>query len=369
MKLKELTSYIDNFAPLAFQESYDNSGLQIGNPDVEISSALLTLDVTNDVVDEAIENKCDIIISHHPLIFSGIKKITGENATEKIAIKAIKNDIAIYSAHTNLDNFEQGVSRKMAEKLNLSNIKVLLPLKNRLLKLVTFIPEKHFDNVRNAIFDAGAGAIGSYDHCGFAGQGTGSFKGSETSNPFVGEKGKIHFEKELRFETVLYAHLKNKVVKALVDAHPYEEVAYDLYPLENDNIQHGTGCVGELLEPISEHEFFKIVSDIFQTQVLRHSAVSGKFIKKVAVCGGSGGSFINCAIACNADAYVTSEIKYHDFLNIADKILLIDAGHYETENFSSEIIYDLIIKKFPKFAVRFSKTNLNPINYLYNGKK
>jgi len=244
-----------------------------------------------------------------------------------------------------------------------------LPLKGKLLKLATFIPEKSFENVRNAIFNAGAGVIGSYDQCSFAGHGIGSFRGSETSNPYVGEKGKIHFEKELRFETILYAHLKNKVIKALVDSHPYEEPAYDFYPLENDNIQYGTGCVGELAEPVEEHDFLKIVSDIFQANGLRYSAVRGRKIKRVAVCGGSGGSFINSTIASNADVYITSEIKYHDFLAVADKILLIDAGHYETEKFSTEILYDLIIKKFPKFAVRFSKTNLNPINYLYNGKK
>ena len=368
MKLKELTSYIDSLAPLAFQESYDNSGLQIGNPDAVVNSALLTLDVTNDVIDEAIENKCDVIISHHPLIFSGLKKITGGNITEQIAIKAIKNNIAIYAAHTNLDNFEQGVSRKMAEKLNLNNIRVLLPLKNRLLKLVTFIPEKSYEDVRNAIFNAGAGVIGSYDQCGFAVNGTGSFRAGETSNPCVGEKGKIHFEKELRFETVLYAHLKDKVIKALIETHPYEEPAYDLYLLENDNIQHGTGCVGELPEAAPEHVFLKTVSDTFQANGLRYSAIRGKNVKKVAVCSGSGGRLINYAIASDADVYITSEIKYHDYLAAEGKILLIDAGHYETEKFSSEIIYDLIIKKFPNFALRFSKTNLNPINYFYNGK-
>jgi len=364
MKLKELTSYIDSIAPLAFQESYDNSGLQIGNHDTEVNSALLTLDVTNEVVDEAIENKCDLIISHHPLIFSGLKKITEGNITEKIAIKAIKNDIAIYAAHTNFDNFEQGISRKMAEKLNLNNVRVLLPLKEKLLKLVAFIPEKSYENVRNAVFEAGAGVIGAYDQCGFATHGTGSFRGNETSNPYVGEKGKAHFEKELRFETILYAHLKDKIINALINSHPYEEVAYDLYPLENDNIQHGTGCVGELSEPVSEHEFLKIVANTFQANGLRYSAVRGKQIKKVAVCGGSGGRFIHTAIASNADVYITSEIKYHDYLAVDGKILLIDAGHYETEKIFSEIIYDLIIKKIPNFALRFSKTNLNPINYL-----
>lgn len=369
MKLKELTAYIDSLIPLAFQESYDNSGLQIGNPDAEVNSSLIALDVTNDVIEEAIYNKCDIIISHHPVFFSGIKKITGESIPEKIAIKAIKNDIAIYAAHTNLDNFKNGVSRKMAEKLNLNNVKVLLPLKGKLLKLVTFIPEEYYDNVRNAIFKAGAGVTGAYDQCSFSSHGIGSFRGGETSKPYIGEKGRIHFEKELRFETILYAHLKYKVINALINSHPYEEVAYDLYKLENDNIQHGTGCVGNLSEPMPKHDFLKMVSDTLQTQVLRYSTMQEKIIIKVAVCGGSGGNFINTAMSCNADAYITSEIKYHDFSAIDDKILLIDAGHYETEKFSPEIIGDLIIKKFPKFAVRFSKTNLNPINYFYNGKR
>lgn len=364
MRLKEIFTYLDSAVPLSFQEDYDNSGLQVGDPEKEISSALITLDVTEKIIDEAIESGCDLILSHHPVIFSGIKRITGRNFTEKIIIRAIRNDIAIYSSHTNLDIFNGGVSRKMAEKLNLQNIKVLAPLKGRLNKLVAYIPESHLDSVREAIFNAGAGVIGNYDSCGFVSQGTGSFRGNESTNPFVGDKGKLHFEKELRFETVFVSHLKDKVIKALITTHPYEEVAYDIYSLENSNVDFGLGCTGELPEAKDETDFLKMVSDIFDARGLRNSKLSGKKIKKIALCGGSGASLLRDAISSGADAYITGDIKYHNYFDAEGRILLVDAGHYESEKFATEIIYDLIIKKFPKFAVRFSKTDTNPINYL-----
>ena len=364
MKLKELCSYLDSAIPLSFQESYDNSGLQIGLPDRELTAAMITLDVTGEVIDEAIAGDCDLIISHHPLIFNGIKKITGNTFTEKVLYKAIKHDIAVYSSHTNLDIFSKGVSRKMAEKLNLKEIKVLSPLENRLLKLVTYIPESHLDKVRVALFEAGAGVIGNYDQCGFATHGTGSFRGDETTNPFVGEKGKIHFENETRFETVLFSHLREKVIKALTDAHPYEEVAYDIFALENKNIDVGLGCVGEFQVPMTENDFLKLVSLVFDAKGVRYSKPTGKPVRKVALCGGSGASLVNDAITTGADAFITADIKYHNFFESDNKILLVDAGHFESEKFSTEILKDLIIKKFPKFAVRFSETNTNPINYL-----
>ena len=217
MKLSELCKYLDTAIPLSFQEGYDNSGLQAGSPENEISSALLTIDVTEEVIDEAVKKGCNLVISHHPLIFNGIKKITGRSFTERILVRAIKEDIAIYSAHTNLDAVAFGVSRKMALKLNLKNVKVLVPLQNRLLKLVTFIPESHLEKVRSALFEAGAGVIGNYDQCGFTVDGKGSFRAGENANPFVGEKGKIHFENEIRLETVLFSHLKANVIKALLD--------------------------------------------------------------------------------------------------------------------------------------------------------
>src|SRR5450759_374508 len=266
MKLKDICSYLDSAVPLSYQESYDNAGLQVGNPDMDVTSALVTLDVTEEVMDEAVSAGCDLIISHHPLIFKGIKSLTGKSSTEKILLTAIKKGIAIYSAHTNLDVLSNGVSNKMAEKLKLQDIKVLSPLKNRLLKLVTYIPESHLEKVREALFEAGAGVIGNYDQCGFTTSGTGSFRGSENTKPFIGKKGNIHFEKEIRFETVLFSHLKEKVIKVLREVHPYEEVAYDIYVLENENVEVGLGCVGEFNDAMAEYDFLKLVSSVFDAK-------------------------------------------------------------------------------------------------------
>jgi dinuclear metal center YbgI/SA1388 family protein len=364
MILRDIVSYLDTEVPLSFQESYDNSGLQVGEPEKEITSALLTLDVTEEVLAEAIEAGCNLIISHHPLIFSGIKKVTGKYFTDRIIIAAIKNDIAIYSSHTNLDVHSSGVSIKMAEKLGLKNIKVLSPLRNRLLKLVTFVPGTHIDNVRNAVFEAGAGSIGNYDNCGFTIDGKGSFRAGDATSPYVGEKGLIHFENEVRFETVLFTHDRERVVKALIAAHPYEEAAYDLYPLENNNTKTGLGAIGDLVPGMDEPGFLKLVSTIFDARGIRFSKMRNRVVGKVALCGGSGSSLLNDAISEGADLFLTADVKYHTFFEAENRILLVDTGHFESEKFATEILYDLIIKKFPKFAVRFSGTNRNPINYL-----
>jgi dinuclear metal center YbgI/SA1388 family protein len=363
MKLKDLTSYLDSAIPLSFQESYDNSGLQVGSPEQEISSAMISLDVTEKVIDEAIAKKCNLVVSHHPLIFNGIKSLTGKSFTEIIVCKAVKNDIAVYSAHTNLDIFNDGISRKMAEKIGLGEIKVLSPSLNKLLKLVTYIPESHLEAVRNAIFEAGAGVIGNYDQCGFMSSGTGSFRANASAKPFIGEKGMIHFENEVRFETILFTHIREKVVKALLESHPYDEVAYDIYALENTNVEIGLGCVGKLAEPVSEDDFLQLIKSAFDAKGIRYTGLTGRKISKVALCGGSGISLLNMAINSGADAYLTADIRYHDFFKTESKLLLVDAGHFETEKFSREILKDLIIKKFPKFALRFSETNTNPINY------
>lgn len=368
MKLKEIAGFLDSAVPLSLQEDYDNSGLQCGMPEMEVSSALLTLDVTEEVVKEAACTGCNMIISHHPVIFRPLKRLSDSSPAEKIITRAIRQDIAIYSAHTNLDKIENGVSRKMAEKLGLSDIRVLSPLKDRLLKLVVFIPDDHLDRVTQAVYDAGAGVIGKYDSCGFTVSGTGSFRAGEDADPFVGEKGRIHFEKESRFETILFAHLRSRVIKALLEAHPYEEVAYDIYPLENQNTAAGLGCTGDLNDIMEEREFLKKVSAVFDVELIRHSVLTGRKIKKVALCGGSGGSLAGAAAACGADAFLTADIKYHTFLDSGNSLLLADIGHYESEIFSIEILHELIIKKFPKFALRFSEINTNPINYLQYGK-
>lgn len=364
MKLKELCSFLDSAIPLSYQEKYDNSGLQIGVPDNEVKAGLLALDITEDVLDEAIDNSCDIIISHHPLIFTPIKRLSGASMTERIAAKALKNEISIYSAHTNLDLIPGGVSFRMAEKLGLVNVRVLSPLQNRLLKLVVFIPENYLDKVKDAVFDAGAGVTGNYDRCSFGMPGTGSFRPGEKANPFVGKKGKIHFEREVRFETILYTELKEKVIAAMLQAHPYEEPAYDIYLLENDNIEAGLGCVGDLKGTIDKTSFLDLIAKIFSAKGIRYSKFTGNNISKVALCGGSGTSLLREAIASGADAFVTADLKYHTYFDAEKRILLADIGHYESENFSVEILYDLIIKKFPTFALRFSEINTNPINYL-----
>jgi dinuclear metal center YbgI/SA1388 family protein len=364
MILEELCRYLDSEVPLSFQESYDNSGLQIGLPGMEINAALLTIDVTEKVIDEAIDRNCDVVISHHPLIFKSLKKLTGQNYTGRIIYKALRNNIAVYSSHTSLDATTGGVSWKMAEKLGLKNTEVLSPLKDRLLKLVTYIPEAYLDKVRDAVFAAGAGVTGKYDRCGFTTQGTGSFRGSDESNPFVGEKGQLHFEKEIRFETVMYSHLKDSVVDSLLKVHPYEEVAYDVYPLANNISGAGSGCTGYLENEMTEMQFLHYLSEVFDAKGIRYSKNTGKAIRKVSLCGGAGISFLNEAISCKSDAFVTGDIKYHNYFDADDRILLVDIGHFESEKFSTEILYRLIIKKFPKFAVRFSETNTNPINYL-----
>ncbi len=363
MKLKDLALYLDSVVPLSFQEGYDNSGLQVGLTEREVSSGLITLDVTEEVMEEAIASKMDVVISHHPLIFKGIKSIGGKSFTDRILYQAIKNDIAVYSAHTNLDIFSGGVSMKMAEKIGLEEITVLSPSEKMLLKLVVYIPESHLEDVCNGLFEAGAGIIGNYDRCGFVTSGTGSFRANEIAKPFVGEKGIVHFEKEIRFETILFSHLRDKVIGALLNIHPYEEVAYDLFPLENKNAGIGLGCVGKLKDAVTENEFLKLVSSVFSADGIRYSKPTGKMIKKVALCGGSGASLINNSISAGADVFLTADLKYHDFFKAENRILLVDTGHFESEKFSREILKDLIIKKFPKFAVRFSETNTNPINY------
>jgi dinuclear metal center YbgI/SA1388 family protein len=364
MKLAEICKYLDTAIPLSFQEEYDNSGLQVGLPESDVSSCMLTIDITEEVIDEAVKKGCDLIISHHPLIFKGLKKITGSSYTERVLTRAIKEDIAIYSAHTNLDSVSFGVSRKMASQLGLKNVEVLVPLKDRLLKLVTFIPEAHLEKVRSALFEAGAGVIGNYDQCGFTLEGKGSFRAGVNANPFAGEIGKAHFENEIRLETVLFSHAKRSVIDALLKAHPYEEAAYDLYPLDNENCGAGLGCTGEFDQPVSESDFLNLISSAFDARGVRYSKPTGRPVKKVALCGGSGASFIGNAISSGADAFVTADIKYHNYFDAENMILLVDSGHFESEKFTTEILYDLIIKKFPKFAVRFSETNTNPINYL-----
>ncbi|MCK5136154.1 MAG: Nif3-like dinuclear metal center hexameric protein [Bacteroidales bacterium] len=363
MQLKEITSYLESLAPVSLQESYDNSGLQVGDRDMKVNGILITLDVTEQVLEEAAELGFNLIVSHHPVIFGGLKSVTGKSATERVVMKAIKNEIAIYSGHTNFDAMMGGVNSAMANRLGLTNQKILDPMTGQLKKLVVFVPDGHLDEVRSAIFEAGAGHIGAYDRCSFNLEGKGTFRGLEETHPFVGEKGKMHQEPETRVETILPAHITGRVVKAMISAHPYEEVAYDIYPLENVFEGAGMGMVGELKDSIDEEIFMSFVKDRFGTSVIRHSVLLGKPVKKVAICGGAGSFLLGKARLSGADVFVTGDFKYHQFFDADGEIVVMDMGHFESEQFTRELFYDLLMKKFPKFAVRISEIDTNPIKY------
>ena len=364
MNVKSICDLIEEVAPLSLQESYDNAGLLVGDSQMEITSILVSIDITEEVIDEAIRKNCNLIVSHHPLIFSGLKQLTGQNEVQRCVAKAIKNDIAIYASHTNLDNVLQGVSGKMAEKIGLKNIQILQPKQNVLLKLVTYSPVLHAYAIRQALFEAGAGQIGNYDNCSFNSDGTGTFRANEKAQPFVGNLDELHSEPETRIEVVLPDYLRNKVLEVLLKAHPYEEPAYDFIPLQNAWNQVGAGVVGDLEEAEDELIFLNRIKNIFNIPTIRHTNLLGKAIQRVALCGGSGSSFLSDAMNANADVYLTGDIKYHEFFEAQKRILIADIGHFESEQFTKEIFHEIITKKMPTFAVQISDSKTNPINYL-----
>ena len=363
MKISELLQELEHFAPLHFQEDYDNCGLLTGQRDWEAKGAILSLDCTEEVIEEAIKKNCNIVIAHHPILFSGLKKLNGSNYIERTIIKAIKHDIAIYACHTNLDNVKHGVNKKIAEKLGLERLEILAPKANLLKKIVTFVPETHHQAVKAALFEAGAGNIGNYDSCSFNVEGTGTFRGNSASTPFLGKPLELSEEKEIRIESIFEAQQQNKVITALLKAHPYEEVAYDIYSLDNKHGLVGSGMVGYLKKPMQETDFLNHVKKTFQVPTLKHTKTLGKNIEKVAICGGSGRFLLKNAIQANADAFITSDFKYHEYFDAENKLLLIDTGHYESEQFTPEIFYEIIQKKFTTFAIHLSKINTNPISY------
>ena len=364
MKIREIIAALEQFAPLPLQDGYDNSGLQIGLTDVEATGALLCLDVTEKVIDEAIELGYNLIIAHHPLLFKGCKSITGKDYIERCIIQAIKHDLVIYAAHTNLDNTWGGVSHKIAQLIGLKNTQVLAPKSETLLKLVTFVPSEQAEEVRKALFAAGAGLIGDYDSCSYNLEGEGTFKAGEGTNPFCGTVNKLHKEKEIRIETILPAYLKGKVLAALLKSHPYEEPAFDLYALENSWNRAGAGVVGDLEIPMPEKEFLLKIKELFNVGCIKHGELRGREIKRVALCGGSGSFLIPAAIGNQADVFLTGDIKYHDYFGKEEDILLADIGHYESEQYTKELFYSIIQDLFPNFAVQISKVNTNPIKYL-----
>ncbi|NLP56794.1 Nif3-like dinuclear metal center hexameric protein [Lutibacter sp. B1] len=364
MKIKDITNCIEEIAPLNYAEDFDNVGLLVGNYNTEVTGVLVTLDTLETIVDEAIDKKCNLIVSFHPIIFSGLKKLNGNNYVERVVLKAIKNDIAIYAMHTALDNSYIGVNAKICEILNLQNIKVLIPQKHTLKKLTTYVPKNSAENVRNALFNAGAGNIGNYDNCSFNTEGYGTYKGNENSNPTIGKKGIVHFEDETLVSVIFEKHKEKTILNSLFSEHPYEEVAYEIISLENQNQEIGLGMIGELSEEKEETTFLEFLKTKMSAKGIRHSKLLGKSIKKVAVLGGSGSFAINNAIQSGADIYVTSDIKYHEFYKAENKLIIADIGHYESEQFTKNLLVDILTKKFPNFAIILSNNNTNPIYYL-----
>lgn len=362
MKIKEVVNYLESLAPLALQESYDNSGLIVGNPDQEITQAIISLDCTEAVVDEAIQSGANLIISHHPIVFGGLKKITGKNYVERVVLKAIKNDIALYAIHTNLDNILGGVNSKIADKMGLKNQSILRPLQKGMEKLITFVPRLHVEEVRNALFEAGAGSFGDYDQCSYNSAGYGTFRALEGADPYVGEIGEQHREEETKIEVLYPKYKRRNVILSLLETHPYEVPAYDIIALENSQYEAGSGVIGELPLAVSQEDFLSLVKTNLQTQMIRFTPFD-KHIKRVAVCGGSGSFLLNDAIASGADAFISADFKYHEFFDAENKLLIADIGHFESEQFTQQLLLEVIQKKFTTFAVRLTGIVTNPINY------
>ncbi|HVU95050.1 MAG TPA: Nif3-like dinuclear metal center hexameric protein [Puia sp.] len=364
--IADIVHFLEALAPPAYQESYDNAGLLTGSGNWDCTGVLTTLDATEEVVMEAVSCRCNLIVAHHPIIFGGLKKITGRNYVERTVIAAIKRDIAIYAIHTNLDNVVAGgVNGRIAQRLGIVGGKPLLPREGTLQKLYCFVPSDHLESVRAAVFAAGAGHIGGYSECSYSVEGTGTFTAGVGTNPYVGEPGRRHYEKEGRLEVIVPTHLSREVVQAMIAAHPYEEVAYDLVPLANSHPGVGSGLIGELPAEMGETEFLDRVRREFEVPVIRHTRLTGRPVKKVAVCGGAGSFLISRALAAGANFYVTSDVKYHEFFDANDHLVVADIGHFESEQFTVDLLFEVLQEKFRNFAVLKSVVKTNPIKYYY----
>lgn len=364
IQIKEVIKVLEDFANPGFQENYDNAQLIVGDRNLVATGAILTLDSTEDVVDEAISKNCNLIIAHHPIVFSGLKQLTGKNYIERTIIKAIKNNIAIYAMHTNIDNVIGGVNFKIAEILGLQKIEILAPKKGFLRKLCTYVPTNKSDVVMNALFAAGAGNIGNYSECAFQLDGRGSFKAGDLANPTIGEVGVRHTEAETKIEVLYNRVEESKIIAALKASHPYEEVAYECVALENSHQGLGSGAIGELPEAIETMQFLYQLKELFKVDAIRFTNPTTDTIKKVALCGGSGSFLLPNAIREKADVFITGDFKYHEFFNADGQIIIADIGHYESEQFTKELFKEILQKKIPNFATHLSQVITNPINYI-----
>ncbi len=363
MNLATITNFLESIAPLNYQEDYDNAGLIVGQPSDNVTSVLVALDCTEQIVDEAIAKQCNLIITHHPIVFKGLKKFNGKTYVERVVQKAIKNDIALYAIHTNLDHVADGVSAEICKRLDIVEGKILSPKSGLLKKLVTFCPTASADVVKEGLFSAGAGHIGNYSECSFSNEGTGTFKGNKDTNPYVGTPGASHQENEQRIEVIFKVQDERKILVSLLENHPYEEVAYDIYPLSNSLPNVGAGMIGWLPKEMDGAEFLQHVKGNMQTKLIRHTALLPKKIKKVAVCGGAGSFLLKDAIAAGADAFVTADFKYHEFFDAENKLVICDIGHYESEQFTSNLLADHLKAKFADLPIYLTENNTNPINY------
>lgn len=364
MRIADVIAHLENYAAPALQEHYDNAGLVVGDPQVECTGILVSLDVTEAVVAEAKAKNCNLVVSHHPIIFKGIKKLNGKDFVERTVISAIKNDIALYAIHTNLDNVLNGVNGKIADILHLQHRKVLLEKEGHLRKLVTFCPVADAEKVRKAIFAGGAGAIGNYSGCSFNIKGEGTFKAEANADPYVGEIGERHHEDEVRIEVIFPAYAQKVIIKNLLEAHPYEEVAYYISELLNTEKYTGSGLIGILEEKMDEVEFLKQVKNSLNVPVIRHTKITNKKVKKVAICGGAGIFLLPVAKAVGADIFITSDIKYHEYFDADGQILLADVGHFESEQFTVNLLAEYLQEKIPNFAVLKTELSTNPVHYL-----
>ncbi|MDR1792138.1 MAG: Nif3-like dinuclear metal center hexameric protein [Bacteroidales bacterium] len=362
-KISEVIQFLEEWAPPCYQESFDNSGFLIGNKNSELKKGLVCLDLTQAVMKEAIAGGFNLIISHHPFIFTPLKQITGQTNAQKIAALAIKNDIAVYAVHTNLDNVYNGVNQTIAEKIGLQNCQILSPMANNLKKLVVFVPIEQATTVREALFNAGAGAIGKlYDRCSFNVTGVGTFRPGINAEPFVGEIEQFTVTNEVRLEVVFPQHIENKVISKLLAVHPYQEPAFDIISLSQCNPLIGAGMIGELPNAEKTVEFLQNLKQKMQLEVIKHGYLNKKEVKKVAFCGGSGSFLIPNAVAQKADIFISSELKHNQFLDHRDEIILVDIGHFESEIFIKNAIFSKLIKKFSNFAEAL--TEKNPVYYL-----
>ena len=365
LKVRDIAAWLEVWAPRHLAESYDNVGLLVGSADMEVNKVLVSLDCTEDVVAEAEREGCQLIVSHHPVIFGGLKRLNGSNDVERTVMRAVRSGIALYAIHTNLDNVMTGVNRHLGELLGCTpeSLRILRPMGAKLEKWTVFVPTDHADSVRDAMAQAGAGHIGNYDQCSFATEGTGTFRAREGATPFVGNPGEMHREPEVRLEMVVPGEAVSAVRRAMLEAHPYEEVAYDRVALENGRVDLGAGMVGELPEPMAWEDFADHVKQTLGGQALKHTAPVKSHVQRIAMCGGSGAFLMGDAARAGADVYVTSDVKYHEYFQAEGCFQLLDVGHYESEWQTSTLIANKIKEKFPKFAVRLSSTKTNPVTY------